>query len=87
MLAALQISKQIKDLQSVLTELHVPYKNNKCAVLTSTVSFIKEVQEENNRSVLHNEIMKKIVERAEELAGRRTEGEEKGDMDGLAREK
>lgn len=71
-----KISKQIKDLQSVLTELHVPYKNNKCAVLTSAVSFIKEVQEENQRSLLHNNAMKRIISNSTMIA------QERGGIDG-----
>ena len=40
-----KISKQIKDLQEVLTSLQIPYKNDKFSVLMSAVDFISEVRE------------------------------------------
>ena len=72
-----KISKQIKDLQEVLTSLQIPYKNNKFSVLMSAVDFISEIQRENSNAVMHNAAMKNILVQANEFLKRLKEGGEK----------
>ncbi|GMH47338.1 hypothetical protein TrVE_jg10058 [Triparma verrucosa] len=69
-----KISKQIKDLQEVLTSLQIPYKNNKFSVLMSAVDFISEIQRENSNAVMHNAAMKNILVQANEFLKRLKEG-------------
>jgi len=71
-----KISKQIKDLQEVLTSLQIPYKNDKFSVLMSAVDFISEIQRENSNAVMHNAAMKNILVQANEVLNRFEEGKE-----------
>ena len=66
-LRSFRISKQIKDLQTVLTALQIPYKNNKFSVLVSAVSFIRDVQRENEQLRGLVSSLKMIYERAEAM--------------------
>jgi len=67
-LRSFRISKQIKDLQTVLTALQIPYKNNKFSVLVSAVAFIRAGQEEVWRGERWCGVLRGICERAEALA-------------------
>ena len=75
------ISKQIKDLQVVLSQMRIPFKNNKCSVLVSCVNFIRRMQQTNAKYKINNDGIRHILGQAQNLFYNRVAEKERRNHD------